>query len=155
MSMSLPKGSKLFGKCLCGTIKFEISGESSRVYQCHCSLCRKASGSSSNSAMLVNSNGFSWLNGENHIMKYSTKSGFKSEFCKKCGSPVPNKSGNGKLYWVPAGLLEEPIDKKIAVHLYVDSSASWDKAFLDDSVPKHSEMPEQLEFLKLLHEKNS
>jgi hypothetical protein len=105
--------------------------------------------------MLVNSNGFSWLTGENHIVKYFTQSGFKSEFCGNCGSPVPNISSSGEMYWVPAGLLEEPLDIKIAIHVYRDSSSSWDTAFLEDSIPKYSEMPDEQEFVELIHGKNA
>ena len=43
----------MIGKCLCGEVQFEILGDLPNLYQCHCSLCRKVSGSSSNSAMLI------------------------------------------------------------------------------------------------------
>jgi hypothetical protein len=49
------------GNCLCGAIEFEIVGEVRRLYQCHCSLCRKQSGSTSNSALLIESENFRWL----------------------------------------------------------------------------------------------
>ena len=41
------------GNCLCGGVEFEIVGEAPRLYQCHCSLCRKQSGSTSNSSLLI------------------------------------------------------------------------------------------------------
>jgi hypothetical protein len=37
----------LTGSCLCKGIRFEISGTHSKVIVCHCSLCRKTSGTSS------------------------------------------------------------------------------------------------------------
>ena len=74
-----------------------------------------------------------------------------SDFCSNCGSPVPNETKNGEKYWVPAGLLDEPLETSIAVHVFVDSTASWDTAFISDSVPKYSEMPETQEFMQLLH----
>jgi hypothetical protein len=43
------------GNCLCGAVEFEIVGELRRLYQCHCSLCRKQSGSTSNSSLLIES----------------------------------------------------------------------------------------------------
>ena len=33
------------GTCLCGAVRFEISGSFERFYLCHCSRCRKGSGS--------------------------------------------------------------------------------------------------------------
>ncbi|WP_454106561.1 GFA family protein [Marinobacter sp. MBR-105] len=32
------------GECLCGNVKFAIEEEIRNFYQCHCSLCRKATG---------------------------------------------------------------------------------------------------------------
>ena len=38
------------GACLCGKVRFEILGEVPNLYQCHCSECRKATGTSANAA---------------------------------------------------------------------------------------------------------
>ncbi len=129
------------GSCLCGAVSFEISGDVATIYQCHCSLCRKVSGSSSNSALIVAADQFEWISGQNSINKYTTETGFKSEFCKGCGSPVPNKSSGGDTYWVPAGLLGESTQTSISAHVYVDSRADWDTAFLSDDVAKYPTMP--------------
>nr|WP_269749631.1 GFA family protein [Vibrio navarrensis] len=69
------------------------------IYQCHCSLCRKVSGSSSNSALIVEASNFKWCSGEHQIRSFSTSSGFKSEFCCQCGSPVPNISSSGAAFF--------------------------------------------------------
>ncbi len=34
------------GHCLCGAVRLEIAGEFLHAYYCHCSICRRASGSS-------------------------------------------------------------------------------------------------------------
>ncbi|TOP03723.1 aldehyde-activating protein, partial [Vibrio parahaemolyticus] len=49
---------------MCGEVSFELSGELPPIYQCHCSLCRKISGSSSNSALIVKASSFKWRSGE-------------------------------------------------------------------------------------------
>ncbi|WGY48739.1 GFA family protein [Vibrio sp. ABG19] len=103
--------------------------------------CRKVSGSSSNSALIVNSSSFKWISGKHQIRSFSTSSGFKSEFCCRCGSPVPNISSDGKSYWVPAGLLSEPVDTKVSAHVYVSSRASWDVGFINDGLPQFDTMP--------------
>ncbi|PRY63410.1 hypothetical protein B0H98_1085 [Vreelandella songnenensis] len=41
------------GECLCGEVKFEIDGKLPNLYQCHCSLCRKTTGSTANAATFV------------------------------------------------------------------------------------------------------
>lgn len=40
------------GECLFGSVKFEIDEEIRNLYQCHCSLCRKATGAAANAATL-------------------------------------------------------------------------------------------------------
>ncbi|WP_373272041.1 GFA family protein, partial [Vibrio parahaemolyticus] len=62
----------LKGNCLCGEVSFELSGELPPIYQCHCSLCRKVSGSSSNSALIVEASNFKWRSGEHQIRLFST-----------------------------------------------------------------------------------
>jgi hypothetical protein len=36
----------LSGRCLCGGVRFEINGRLGPVIYCHCSMCRRATGSS-------------------------------------------------------------------------------------------------------------
>ncbi|WP_248370754.1 GFA family protein [Vibrio cyclitrophicus] len=49
------------GSCLCGDIQFEVKGVKPSLYQCHCSVCRKSTGSSSNTAAIVNETEFNWI----------------------------------------------------------------------------------------------
>lgn len=128
------------GNCLCGDIKFQLNGDLPHIYQCHCSLCRKVSGSSSNSAMLVKIDAFQWVCGEERISSFATESGFKSDFCSRCGSPVPNLLNNATGYWVPAGLLEEPTNVSVAAHVYAGSKAKWDT--LSGNCESFAEMPD-------------
>lgn len=138
------------GHCLCGAIEFVVLGELSKIYQCHCSKCRRVSGSSSNAAMIVPMDGFQWRQGQDLIRQYSTETGFKSHFCSLCGSPVPNTTRDGENYWIPAGLLDDPADTQVAMHVYVDSKASWDCFLEASSMPKYGIMPPDGEFLSLL-----
>ncbi len=148
------KETNVKGKCLCGAVAFEIAGKLPKIYQCHCSLCRRVSGSASNSAMLVTAADFHWLCGEDKIVKYRTASGFRSEFCGCCGSPLPNETNDGALFWVPAGLLDDPADTELAMHVHVGSKSRWDTAFLNDPTPQYPEMPPVSEFMALLHGTN-
>lgn len=116
------------GHCLCGGIEFEISGSDFKLYQCHCSLCRRQGGSSSNTATIVPADRFRWLRGAEHISSWTKASGFRSDFCSSCGSPVPNPLGGTPYVWVPAGLLDDGGTLQIVAHLCLDSKAEWDSA---------------------------
>lgn len=113
------------GSCLCGEVKFEIIGNIPNLYQCHCSLCRKVSGSASSSAFILESGNFRWVQGEESISKYSKSSGYSSHFCCHCGCPVPNNF-MGSYYWVPAGSLDGNPEIKVVAHLYMNSKSHWD-----------------------------
>ena len=139
------------GSCLCGKVKFQILGAPPKLYQCHCSLCRKQGGSSSNSALVVEARHFRWVSGQENISSFVKPTGFRSDFCSRCGSPVPNPLRTTAYYWVPAGLLDSKVNLEIGVHLFVASKASW------DTIPaggrQYETMPELQELLRLLYSK--
>jgi hypothetical protein len=58
------------GYCLCGKIEFAIAGDRFKLYQCHCSLCRRQGGSLSNTATIVASENFRWLRGLEFISSW-------------------------------------------------------------------------------------
>ncbi len=95
------------GSCLCGGARFEIDGKVSGIGQCHCSICRKASGVASNAALLTATRSFAWVSGEELAQTYERPSGWKTSFCRVCGSPLPQPHPSGKLFWVPAGSLDD------------------------------------------------
>ena len=115
------------GECLCGGVKFEIEGEIRNLYQCHCSLCRRATGAAANTATFVSGHSFRWVSGESEIRSFQKPTGFRSDFCSNCGSPVPNKLRGTDMVWVPAGLLDELTESRISAHLHVKSAASWEQ----------------------------
>jgi len=115
------------GSCLCGSVRFEISGELPIVYQCHCSLCRKQGGSSSNSAVVIKATDLAWTAGQELISSYVKPTGFRSDSCSRCGSPVPNPLRSTSYYWVPAGLFDDEAKLEIGAQLHLASKASWDE----------------------------
>jgi hypothetical protein len=139
------------GSCLCGEVRFEISGDLPNFYQCHCKLCRKQGGSASNSATIVDAAAMRWVAGEALISSYVRPTGFRSDFCSRCGSPVPNPLRKTAYYWVPAGLFDDETDREICVHLYVDSKASWDT--IPPAAPQYQEGLKLSAFIDRLHGK--
>lgn len=136
------------GYCLCGQVEFEIDGSDFKLYQCHCSLCRRQGGSSSNTATIVATGKFRWLRGVEHISSWVKESGFRSDFCSTCGSAVPNPLRDTPYFWVPAGLLEDGENMEIVAHLCVSSKASWDST-VSPGV-RFEELPNLPEFIATL-----
>jgi hypothetical protein len=126
------------GSCLCGAIAFEIDGKFGPVGQCHCSKCRKVSGTDGNAVFYAVAVGFCWLTGEDGIQSFVVpdSNGWTSSFCKTCGSPVPHTDSAGKVYFVPAGLLDnDPGFRGYAAHIFVGSKAPW--VCIADDAPQY------------------
>lgn len=125
------------GSCLCGGLQFEITGKFGPVGQCHCSKCRKVSGTDGNAVFYAAFDGFRWLNGQDHVQVYRHEENWASKFCKTCGSPAPFANKESKFYFVPAGLLDDdPGFRGYAAHIHVDSKAPW--TVLTDDAPQYA-----------------
>ena len=68
------------GRCLCGQVNFSIQQKIHTIYHCHCSLCRKQSGTGTNAATLVLQQNFNWESAKNTLHTYKMDSGFTSSF---------------------------------------------------------------------------
>jgi hypothetical protein len=116
------------GFCLCGQVEFEIDGHDFKLYQCHCSLCRRQGGAMSNAATIVAVSRFRWIAGLDLVSSWRRESGFRSDFCSTCGSPVPNPLRDLPYVWIPAGLLDDGGRREIVAHFHTASKAAWDPA---------------------------
>jgi hypothetical protein len=137
------------GQCLCDGVAFEVDCEQLKLYQCRCSLCRRQGGSSSNSAAIVPSSRFRWLHGDELISSWVRASGFRSDFCSRCGSPLPNPLGGTSYHWIPAGLLDDTDGLTVVAQVCWASRAGWDS----DVAPGvlHHGVPEDFEaFIEFL-----
>lgn len=116
----------LTGQCLCGAVAFAIDGKTTDIYQCHCSVCRKATGSSNVSLFLCRGKYFRWVAGEQHIKLFKTPTGYRSVFCHACGSHLPDPNPDKTTYWIPAGLMDDNgLKIKVGAHVFVGSKAKW------------------------------
>src|SRR5881392_3624665 len=98
----------LNGSCLCGTVTFEVQPPFERMAHCHCSRCRKGTGTGHATNLYVQPEQLKWTSGESTISRYSLPSAksFGKWFCSHCGSPVPRITRSGKNVVVPAGSLD-------------------------------------------------
>jgi hypothetical protein len=119
------------------------------LYQCHCSLCRKQGGSASNTGLVVAADRFRWLDGEQAIGRWQRATGFRSYFCKTCGSTVPNALRDTGYVWVPAGALDEDGPLRIGAQLFLGSKAAWDEPRSDG--PQYDTAPALEAFIAILH----
>ena len=63
------------GSCLCGGVRFAITGKAGPIGQCHCSKCRKVSGTDGNAVFYTAVSSFRWLSGEELIKHFFVPGG--------------------------------------------------------------------------------
>jgi hypothetical protein len=98
------------------------------------------SGTDGNAVLYVRTGQLRWLAGSDQVRTYLVPdgNGWRSTFCGVCGSPLPHTDNAGKIYFVPAGLLDDdPGHRGYAAHIYVGSKAPW--TALTDDAPKYAE----------------
>lgn len=129
------------GSCLCGAVAYEITGPFKIFQYCHCSRCRKITGSAFSPNIFVSPDQFKWLRGEIYINRYELPGAkyFKTCFCKQCGSTLPWTVKTGVNVVVPAGTLDETPDIEPAQNIFCRSKAAWYKD--PASLEHHDELP--------------
>ena len=116
------------GECNCGAIAFEVDAELNDVFICHCSICRRATGSNGIAVVVVEKELFSWVRGEYQVNTWKKPAAdWQVWFCKICGSPVPGINDETRMF-IPAGLITTGGDAlAVAHHIWVGSKARWDR----------------------------
>jgi len=124
------------GKCLCGEVNIRIKGDISDIIHCHCSLCRKNSGTAYATNGFINVSEFEVVTGEKSLSNFSFKPGRNRYFCSKCGSPVysANEQDPTRLR-IRLGILDSDIEERPISHNFVSSKANWED--IDADLPRY------------------
>jgi len=79
------------GSCLCQAVSYQFHGPEYVFQYCHCSRCRKFTGSAHASNIIVDPKQFEWLSGEDQVGRFEHPQAkhFATCFCKTCGSSLP------------------------------------------------------------------
>lgn len=126
------------GSCLCGSVEITVTGEISDIIHCHCSLCRKASGSAYATNGFVNVLGFEINNGQELVSSFESRPGKFRYFCSKCASPIYSSNEQDKTrIRIRLGILDSDILEKPMSHNFVTSKANWED--LDAVLPRYEQ----------------
>ena len=115
--------------CLCGAVKFEVTKPAIFFQYCHCSRCRKATGSAHGANLFVKKAQLVYTEGEENVRRFELPDAkfFCTGWCDKCGSALPWLSRNGKYYLVPAGAFDEDPGIRATRNVHLASKAAWDE----------------------------
>lgn len=123
------------GSCLCGAVRFEVTGELPPPDACHCSQCRRHSGhyfastDVSRSALTVR--------GDEMLSWYQSSQKVRRGFCATCGST---------LFWDPLGkdwiaiamgAFDKPTGTRLKHHIHTASKGDYYD--IADGLPQNRE----------------
>ncbi|MCY1505155.1 Glutathione-dependent formaldehyde-activating enzyme [compost metagenome] len=129
------------GSCLCGAVRYEITGAFKFLGNCHCSMCRKAHGAAFVTWGIVDPDQFHWVAGKEFVHGYESSPGNRRCFCKQCGAPLVS-THSGRVGEVVVGTLDGDPGLRPSEHIFVGSKASWHE--ITDGLPQHAEWPPEV-----------
>jgi hypothetical protein len=118
------------GQCFCGSVTFEFDGPTTNIVFCHCSRCKRATGSPFGAEFCVRADEFRWLPGEELISFFDAPilrepPAYRRSFCKTCGSPLPAVFAGNPVVAIPTGLLDGDVPARATDHIWVSKKANW------------------------------
>ena len=116
----------LTGGCLCGAVRYTVSGEAQRFYHCHCSRCRRASGAGHSSNLFVKGS-LKWDRGEELVRRFKLPQAerFTNMFCATCGARLPRFIEQQGMVLIPAGSLDDEPELRPQGRIFQGSRAGW------------------------------
>ncbi|HYM47345.1 MAG TPA: GFA family protein [Burkholderiaceae bacterium] len=111
------------GGCLCGAVRFELTGALRGVVLCHCAMCRKTHGhigaytNVPKAALhLTEARGLKW---------YSSSNVARRGFCSECGASLFWERPAGDLISIAAGTLDPPTGLTTTLQIFTDSAGDY------------------------------
>ena len=111
------------GSCLCGAVRFEITGPLRPVIACHCVQCRKQTGTYM-SATATKDEYFT-LTEQRGLKWYRSSPEARRGFCGECGSVLFWK-GDGRDYIaIAAGSIDGDLGVPLEGHIFCESAGDY------------------------------
>ena len=112
------------GGCLCGAVRYEVTGRLRDVVNFHCAMCQRlhgAFGAHSKAPKadirITNDAGLAW---------YATSARARRGFCWDCGSNLFWEPHDQDATGIVAGSLDQPTGLKTMGHIFVGEKADFD-----------------------------
>lgn len=132
--------SQYLGSCLCGACQYEIcsKGDNEQFF-CHCSRCKKETGTVSGANVFFDDATLNWLKGESSVKHFKLQGTRKERsFCVHCGSAMPWVPADNHVV-LPAGSLDKADELNPTAHLFYASRTEWEKKM--DDIPSFDSLP--------------
>ena len=127
----------LSGECLCGAIRYEVEDAFQYALNCHCSRCRKATGSAFKPLGGIECDRLRVIKGVEGLMILGDEGGHDAR-CKHCGSLLYSLVREGQYVHVALGTLVDDPSIRPSAHIFVGSKAPW--FTITDELPQYEEL---------------
>jgi hypothetical protein len=119
----------LTGRCLCGKVTYEFTGDPIATAVCHCSHCQRQGGSAFSVNLLAHESQLK-LSGELTTYEERGDKGdqvyVRRRFCNTCGSPILSEIALSEgIIAVKAGTLDDTSGVKPTVEAWCVDKQSW------------------------------
>ncbi len=116
-------GSTRTGGCLCGAVRYALSGELRDVVNCHCGQCQRFHGYLGAYTAVARS-GFE-LTKDGGLRWYRSSDGASRGFCAECGSSLFWERTGAPTVSISAGSLDRPTGLRTVRHVFVADKADY------------------------------
>ena len=128
------------GSCLCGSVRYRATEPFLDMLHCHCTDCRKAHGAAFATSIGVSRDRFAIVAGEGDLASFTTPTGTRRSFCRRCGSKIAVENDAWDALYVPAGTIDTALPHRPQLHMYVRSRVPWNE--IEDGLPQFAAAPD-------------
>ncbi len=129
----------LQGRCLCGSVEFSCPDDFKYAVYCHCSECRRFSGSLFSVQGGITKEQLNIRKGAERIERYIKTDSSTMCFCRSCGSSLFVEKPKRGMVHVRYGALNTMPALQPQAHVYVRSKVAWYK--ITDELPQYATVP--------------
>ncbi|MER8552386.1 GFA family protein [Mesorhizobium sp. M0976] len=126
----------LGGSCQCGAVTYKVTDEFIFAVNCHCSICRRATGAAFKPLAGIERVKLRITSGEDKIQIVDGNS-WHDERCKLCGSFLFAVGRDGAFAHIAMGTLVDDPNIRPSAHIFVGSKAPW--FTITDDLPQYDE----------------
>ncbi|MDR3418195.1 MAG: GFA family protein [Nevskia sp.] len=126
---------ELHGGCLCGAVEYAVADALQYARYCHCSECRRFSGSAFSAFGGVAKADFRLLKGAEHVGLYPKSGDTVLAFCRTCGSSLYADKPRRGMVHLRLGTLRDAPALWPQAHVHVASKAPWYE--IGDDLPQY------------------
>lgn len=116
------------GGCNCGAVRYKLEGDPLAIAACHCTRCRRQSGSAYSVNLVVKASAVTVTGSLAVYEDPETSSGapVRREFCATCGSPIRSvPTANPRIVAIKAGTADEAGGLAPTLHIWTQSKLPW------------------------------